>query len=115
MAWRIHEAQPMTTAFNVTAAYDKQLYMQGEKITVAITGNATSSVTSQIQAGPLAIPIVAADGTKSTVSTPAVPITITSNTPQAVVIDTTRPIVDSSATPHTWAVSTDKKSITATA
>lgn len=63
------------------------------------------------------IPIVAADGAQSTVTLPTVQGTVTTTTtsPESVLIDTTRPIVDNGPNPRNWVVSADRLSITATA
>ena len=105
----------MTDTFNVTAAYDQQSYTAGQTITVTISGNDVETQTLTGQIGPLAIPVVAADGATATVSLPQTTVTVTTATPESVVIDTTRPIVDTSPTPRTWTVSANKLSITATA
>lgn len=105
----------MTDTFNVTAAYDKPSYNQGDTITATISGDDVLTQTFQGQIGPLAIPVVSADGAQETVNLPATTVTVTQATPESVVIDTTRPIVDSSPTPRTWTVSANKLSITATA
>lgn len=109
----------MTDTFNVTGSYDKTSYLQGQTITASISGGDVLTTTTQTQgqAGPVTVPIVAADGAQSTISFPAVPVTITNTvaTPESVVIDTTRPIVDTSPTPRTWTVSANKLSITAAA
>lgn len=105
----------MTDVFNVVGAYDKASYLQGDTITVTISGNDVLTQQSQSQVGPVTIPIVAADGAQSTITMPAEMATLTSVTPESVVIDTTRPIVDTSPMPRIWAVSTNKLSISATA
>jgi hypothetical protein len=105
----------MADTFNVTAAYDKPSYNQGDTITVTISGGdvLTSSSTGQI--GPLSISLVAADGSTSTISVPQTAVTITSSTNESVKIDSTKPVVDTSPTPRTWAFSANGLSITATA
>lgn len=109
----------MSDQFNVTAAWDKASYAAGQTITGTISGNdvLTTTTTTTGTAGPVAIPVVAADGAQSTVSIPAVQVTTTSTvaTPQSVVIDTTRPIVDNGPAPRTWTVAANMLSITATA
>jgi hypothetical protein len=105
----------MTDAFNVTAAYDQSSYTSGQTITVTISGNDVETQTLTGQIGPLTIPVVAADGATATVSLPQTTVTVTTATPESVVIDTTRPIVDTSPTPRTWTVSSNKLSITAIA
>lgn len=105
----------MSDVFSVAAAYDKPSYVGGDKITVTISGGDVQTVISQSQVGPLIVPIMAADGTTSTINVPMTSVTITTTTPQSVTIDTTKPIIDSSPSPRTWTVSADKLSITATA
>lgn len=109
----------MTDAFSVTAAWNQASYTTGQTMTATISGNdvLTQTTTTQTTVGPITVPIVAADGSQSTVSLPAVPVTVTTTatTPESVVIDTSRPIVDSGTPSRTWAVSADKLSITATA
>lgn len=109
----------MPDQFNVTATWDKPSYNKGDTITGTITGSdvLTTTTTTQGTAGPVAVPLVAADGATTTANFPAVPVTITTQvaTTESVVIDTTRPITDSSPTPRTWTVSPNKLSITATA
>lgn len=105
----------MIDTFNVSASYDKPSYNQGDTITVTISGNDVQTQTMQGQIGPLSIPVVAADGAQSTVSIPQTTVTVTTATPESVVIDTSRPIVDTSPTPRTWTVAANKLSISATA
>lgn len=105
----------MTDAFNVTASYDKPSYNGGDTIKATISGGDVLTTTATSQVGPLVIPVVAADGAKSTVSLPQTTATVTTVTPESVVIDTTVPVVDSSPTPRVWTVSADKLSITAIA
>jgi hypothetical protein len=106
----------VTDTFNVTAAYDKPSYNQGDTITATISGGDVLTQTLTGQIGPLAIPVVnPTDGATATVSLPQTTVTVTTATPESVVIDTTRPIVDTSPTPRTWTVSANKLSITATA
>lgn len=105
----------MTDVFSVTASYDKTSYTQGQTITATIAGNDVSTVTTTGQIGPVAIPLVAANGAVSTLTLPQTTVQVTAATPQSVTIDTTKPIVDSSPTPRVWTVSSNKLSITATA
>jgi hypothetical protein len=105
----------MADVFNVTASYDKTSYTQGQTITATISGGDVQTVGSQSQIGPLTIPLVAADGATSTISMPAEQATVTVATPESVVIDTTKPIVDTSPTPRTWTVSANKLSISSVA
>lgn len=105
----------MTDTFNVTAAWDKPSYTQGQTITGTISGGDVLTKTVVGQIGPLAVPVVAADGATFTVNLPAAQASVTTATPESVVIDTSKPIVDTSPTPRTWAVSANKLSITAIA
>lgn len=105
----------MTDVFNVTASYDKTTYTQGQTITATISGSDVLTTTTTGQAGPLTIPVVAADGAVSTVTLGSVPVTLSIVMDESVTIDTTRPIVDTSPTPRTWTVSANKLSITAIA
>jgi len=109
----------MSDTFNVTAAWNAQSYTAGQTIVGTISGSAvlTTTTTTVTTAGPVSIPIVAADGATSTVTIPAVQITTTTTTttPESVVIDTSRPIVDSSPTPRTWVVAANGLSISAIA
>jgi len=102
--------------FAVTASWDKPGgYQAGQTITGTIAGNDVLTTTSVVNAGPVTVPIVAADGATSTVSLPSVPVTIITTTPESVVIDTTKPIVDSGTPPRTWVVAANKLSISAAA
>jgi hypothetical protein len=105
----------MTDTFNVTASYDKPSYNQGDTITATISGGDVLTQTVQGQIGPVALPLVASDGAQDTLNLPQTTVTVTTATSESVVIDTTRPIVDTSPTPRTWTVSANKLSITATA
>jgi hypothetical protein len=109
----------MSDTFSVTAAWSAASYTTGQTITGTINGGdvLTTTTTTQGTAGPLTIPIVAADGAQSTVTIPAVPISVVTTvaTPESVVIDPSRPIVDNSSTPRTWVRSANGLSITATA
>jgi hypothetical protein len=109
----------MSDQFNVTAAWDKSSYNAGDTITGTISGSdvltSTSTVTST--GGPVTVPVVAADGAQSTVVLPTVQVNTvtTTTTPESVVIDTTRAIVDNGSPARSWVVSANKLSITATA
>jgi hypothetical protein len=105
----------MTDVFNVTGAYDKPSYNGGDVIKVTISGTDTNTVVTTGQVGPLTVPFVATNGAKSTLSVPKTTATFTTVATLPVTIDTTLPIVDTSPTPRTWAVSADKLSITAVA
>jgi|SRR6185437_274063 len=103
----------------VTASWDKPSYNAGDTITGTVTGAATSTttVTTTTQVGPVVVPLVADDGSQTIITLPAeqAQLVTTTTTSQGVTIDTTRAIVDNSPNPRTWAVSADKRSITATA
>ena len=109
----------MSDTFNVTASWNQTSYTAGQTITGTISGGdvLTTTTTSVQNAGPVTIPVVAADGAQSTITIPSVPVTITTTTttPESVVIDTTRPIVDSGSPSRVWTVAANKLSITATA
>lgn len=105
----------MADTFNVTAAYDKTTYNQGDKITVTISGGDVSTVAITSKVGPIAIPIIAANGATTTINIPAENVSVVTATPQSVVIDISKPIIDTSATPRLWAVAANRLSISATA
>ena len=105
----------MTDVFNVTGSYDKPAYNKGDTITITITGGDVLTTTTTGQIGPVAIPLVAADGATSILNIPQTTVAVTTSTPESVVIDTSKPIVDTSPTPRTWTVSSNKLSITAVA
>ncbi len=69
----------MTDVFSVTATWDKASYTTGQTITGTISGGdvSTTTTTTTTTVGPVTIPVVAADGAKSSVSIPAVPVTTT--------------------------------------
>lgn len=111
----------MSDVFSVTAAWSKTVYNAGDAMSATISGDnvhTTPGTTTHTSVGPVTIPVVAASGAKSTVSLPVVDVATTTGATsvhEPVLIDTTVAIVDSSVSPHTWAVSADRKSITATA
>lgn len=109
----------MSDVFSVTAAWSQPSYTAGQTMVGTISGGdvLTQTTTTTETVGPVTVPIVAADGAQSTVSLPAVPVTVTATTttPESVVIDTSRPIVDNGTPARTWVVSANKLSITATA
>lgn len=104
----------MTDTFNVTAAYDKASYNQGDTITVTISGGdvLTQTVTTQAQSGLLALMLNAADG--SSFSLPMQPITVntttTTATPESVKLTQ---VTDSSG--RVWTVGASGLSATAAA
>jgi hypothetical protein len=105
--------------FSIIATWNQVSYTAGQTITGTISGGdvQTTTTVSTVNAGPVTVPVVAADGVQSTVTFPVVPVSVTTTTttPESVVIDTTRPIVDSGVPPRVWTVSADKLHITATA
>jgi hypothetical protein len=104
----------MSDVFNVTGAYDKPSYTEFDTITVKISGGDVQTTTVQGTAGPLVVPIVAADGAKTTINVPAVPVSITTVLPESVVIDKSAgPITDAAGRVYT--VSADGLSLTAPA
>jgi hypothetical protein len=111
----------MSDTFNVTAAWSQTSYNVGQTMTGTISGtntHTTSDTTVTETGGPVNIPVAASGGAQSTVNLPTVNVIRTipgSTTTEQVTIDTTRPIVDSSATPRNWVVSADRKSISAVA
>jgi hypothetical protein len=109
----------MGDVFNVTAAWDKASYNAGDTITGTIAGSdvVTTTTTTQGTIGPVMIPVIAPDGATTTMPIAAVPFTTTTTTttPESVVIDTTRPIVDSGTVKRNWKVSPNLLSITAVA
>jgi len=109
----------MPDTFSVTGSFDKASYSPGNTITGTISGGdvLTVTTTTQINVGPVTVPIQAADGAKFQVVFPVVTVsnTVTTSTPESVVIDTTLPIVDNGPSPRAWTVSADKLHITAIA
>jgi len=106
----------MADVFNVTAAFDKPAgYNAGDTMKCSISGSDVSTVTTIVKAGPITIPLVAADGAKSSVTVPAVNVTITAATPQSVVIDPSAPVIDNGTPPRTWVRSADGLSVSAVA
>lgn len=102
----------MTDTFNVTAAYDKASYKNGDIISVAISGNDVLTVVTQSQAGPLTLHLTAADGATQDITLPSVPVSVTTTTPESVVISG---ITDNGPAPRTWTVAANGLTATATA
>lgn len=104
----------MTDTWNVTAAYDKSSYNQGDPMTVTITGGdvLTTTTTTQQQSGTLTLSLTAADGATSTISVPAttVNVTTTTTTPESVKITG---VSDSSG--RAWSIASSGLSATAPA
>jgi hypothetical protein len=106
----------MADVFNVTASYDKPSYVGGDTITITISGDDVVTETTQSMIGPLVIPLVnPSNGSTSIINVPSEIATVTTTTSESVVIDTSQPIVDSSATPRVWTVSGNKLFITSIA
>ena len=91
----------MTDTFNVTASYDKQSYAAGDTITITISGGDVLTTTTQASAGPLTVHIAAADGATQDLILPAVPVTVTTSTPESLVVTG---VTDTSAKPLAWSV-----------
>jgi hypothetical protein len=104
----------MTTSdkFNVTAAYDKAAYNNGDTITVTISGNDVQTSVTQGTVGPLTLHLTAADTATTDITIPAQPVTITTTTPESVVLTG---ITDTSSTPRVWTVAASGVAATATA
>lgn len=103
----------MSDTFNVTAAYDKESYVQGETITVAITGDNTHVEESIGQAGPIDITVQAeGSGAQHSFQIASAPVAITTTTHEAVRIISA---VDTGPTPRTWTINAEGNQITATA
>lgn len=102
----------MTDTFNVTAAYDKANYAQGETITATISGDDVHVVQSQGQAGPLDLTVQAQGGAQQVISVPSVAVTITTTTHESVKIIG---VVDTGPTPRTWSIDASGTKVTATA
>jgi hypothetical protein len=95
------------TTFNVTAATDKTEYNTGDTVTVTIAGNATGDPTTATMT--LTVNVTAADGSVGSAPLLSIPVT-TPGAEQAVTIDS---VTDSLG--HTWTVSPDRLSASATA
>jgi hypothetical protein len=102
----------MAVTFNVTAGYDKAAYAQGETITATITGDATNTSQSVGTAGPLDLTIRSASGVEEVIHMDIAPISIETITQENVVIVA---VADTNATPRSWAISGDGKSVAAVA
>jgi len=106
-----------TDTFNVTAAWNQESYATGQTAIVTISGEdvVTQTATLETTIGPLTIPVIASDGATSDVIVAAIKalVVTTTATSESVVIDTSRPIVDSGSNPRVWQVSADKLSISA--
>ncbi len=109
------KGKPVTAPdkFNVTGSWDKASYNGGDTITGAISGSAVKSTTTNSTVGPVTVPLVAADGSKTTITFPAVPAVITTVQSESVVIDTSQPIVDNGPLKLAFTATADKLHMTA--
>jgi hypothetical protein len=96
--------------WNVTGAYDKASYNQGEVMTMTISGDYVAPVVTQQNAGPLTVSLQSDDGSVSSIVVPTVVVNVTTQVHQNVVITS---IVDGSG--RTWTIAGNGKSATATA
>lgn len=102
----------MASVFNVTAAYDKPSYVQGETMTVTISGDEVHTSTSQGQIGPLDLTITSIDGDTEVINVPQTSVTITTSAHNSVKITS---VSDTSPTPRTWTIDASGTKITAVA
>ena len=100
----------MPDTWNVTAAYDKPQYNQGDTMTIAISGNDVQTIQSLIQSGNVSLQITAADGATTTINVPPVNISVTTTTPESVTITG---VTDDSH--RTWTIDASGLSATAVA
>jgi hypothetical protein len=100
----------MSGTWNVTASYDKSSYNQGDVMAIAIVGNYVADVVSQQQAGPYSLELTADDGTKTNISVPAVPVSVTNHISNNVRITAVTP-----SDGRTWTLAADGKSVSAVA
>ena len=103
----------MVDTWNVTAAYDKASYVQGETMTLTIAGDFVHDVAEVVQVGPDTLTVVSATGETEMLTIQHAEATLTHAVHEDVVIDPTNPIVDAGG--RTWVISADGKSITAVA
>lgn len=103
----------MTDTWNITAAYDKALYAQGETMTLSITGDFIHEVSEVVQVGPDTLTVVSATGQTETLTIEHAEATLTHAVHEDVVIDPSNPIIDAGG--RTWTISADGKSITSVA
>lgn len=102
----------MSDTFNVTAAYDKPSYAQGDTMKVTISGNDVLTEETAVQVGPLTLNLTAANGATSTLEVPPTTATVTTSTPQSVRITAVK---DTSPSPRNWAIDASGLFATATA
>ncbi len=92
-------------SFDVTAAYDKPEYNQGDTIKVTISGADVHTVTevTKVQIGPLTLTLTSADGETQTFSVPktTVSVSTTHTTEESVKITD---VHDDAPEPRTWTI-----------
>ena len=99
----------MADSFNsVSLAFDKTTYNQGDKMTLTISGQASSSAGSSVADQP-SVTVQASDGTTATLQPAAAQITVTTAVNLTTIIEA---ISDGS---RIWVISADGLSATATA
>lgn len=93
-------------AFNVTASYDKPAgYKNGDTINIAIAGGDVQTTVTQATIGPLTLHLKALpNNATQDITLPAVPVTITTTTPESVVL---AGITDTNPNPLVWTVGAD--------
>ena len=104
----------MTDTFNVTGAYDKPSYNQGDTITVTISGGdvLTQTTTTQQQTSPVTLTLTAADGAVTQITVPPTTVNVTTTTTQQESVKITGV---SSTDGRTWSIASSGLSVTATA
>lgn len=100
----------MADTFNVTAAYDKPSYAQGDTMTITISGDDVLTETVQKNSGNLSITIKAADGATATIKLPPAIVNVLVSTNESVVISG---VTDDSG--RTWTVASSGLTATAVA
>lgn len=103
----------MVDTWNVTAAYDKSVYQQGETIRISISGDFVHSVQVEGQIGPGSFGVMAGSGQKTVISFGTALAQWMEDVSEDVVIDPEVPIVDQSG--RMWTIAADGKSVTAVA
>ena len=93
----------MTEVWNVTAAYDKASYVQGEQMRVTISGDFVRDVLQHGVAGPLSIPVISVpSGTTGVVNVGTVDVSWTEQVHENVMVDPNGTVVDGSG--RTWVI-----------
>lgn len=112
----------MSDVFSVSASWSQASYTAGQTMVGTISGtnaHTTGGTTTHQTGGPVTIPVSASpSGGQSTVTLSGIDVATTvsgTTTTEAVLIDTTRAIVDTGTPVRTWVVSADRKSISAVA